>query len=128
MNNSRAKNLWLLIIPALLFLAAAVCAQGYITKVEDSGFEKHTRPAVSFAHDAHNEAAGIESCNTCHHMYEDGKLQDQASIGMECSSCHLDGYSGRLELIRVYHLQCKSCHLDQKAGPVQCAQCHRKEE
>lgn len=126
MGDLKAKSLW----PAMagILLGAAVAwSQGYITTVEDSAFENRMRPVVSFEHDRHNQAAGIDSCSTCHHVYEDGrKLPGQVSIGMECSACHLSGSNGRLELIRAYHLQCKSCHLEKGAGPVQCAQCHRR--
>ncbi|MFP4159832.1 MAG: acidic tetraheme cytochrome c3 TmcA [Desulfobacterales bacterium] len=122
------KKILLPVLACLFLTAAAVWAQGYITSVEDSAFDgQRTRPAVSFNHDEHNEAAGIESCNTCHHYYEDGKkLDDQDSIGMECSDCHYEGKNDRLELIRVYHLQCKNCHQEEKKGPVQCGQCHTR--
>lgn len=107
---------------------AAANAQSEITVVADSAFsgQKNMRPPVSFAHDAHNEQAGIYDCTTCHHMYENGrKLPDVDSVGMECSQCHLsDPDSDRIDLIRIYHLQCRNCHLDSKAGPILCAQCH----
>lgn len=126
MNFLRAK-IFSAAIASILLAAVAVWAQGYITTVKDSGFEKRRRPVVSFEHDQHNKAAGIESCSTCHHVYEDGKkLSGQASIGRQCSSCHLAEENGRLELIRAYHLQCKGCHLEKSKGPIQCAQCHRK--
>ncbi|MBS3808525.1 MAG: cytochrome c3 family protein [Desulfobacterales bacterium] len=114
-------------IAGILVAAMAVWAQGYIITVKDSGFEKRRRPVVSFKHDKHNKTAGIESCSTCHHVYENGeKLSGRTSIGKQCSSCHLPEENGRLELIRAYHLQCKGCHLEKSKGPIQCAQCHRK--
>lgn len=125
----KTKTLW--VIFACLFLTvAAVAARAYMTTVEDNAFDgQRMRPTVSFKHDEHNEAAGIESCNTCHHFYEDGKkLEDADSIGMQCSECHYESESDKLELIRVYHKQCKTCHLEEKSGPVQCSQCHTKTE
>lgn len=123
------KTLILWLTFACLFLTVgALVARAFVTTVEDSAFDgQRTRPTVSFEHDEHNEAAGIESCNTCHHFYENGeKLDDRDSIGMECSDCHYEAQDDKLEMIQVYHRQCKSCHLEEKTGPVQCGQCHTK--
>lgn len=117
-----------LALMALLFTAATVFAQGHVTTVEDSGFEKRTRPVVAFEHDAHNQKAEIYDCAVCHHFYENGeKREGQMSVGMECSECHLSENNGRMELTRAYHRMCKTCHLEKRAGPVQCAQCHSRQ-
>ena len=112
----------------LLIVILPAVSQEDIETVNDSAFEKQTRPAVAFFHDEHNEKAAIEECNVCHHMFEDGKwLDDDDSIGMECSECHYSKtHDSVADLIRVYHLQCGGCHLEQKAGPVLCGECHRR--
>ncbi len=125
----RKRNAWIrrLTLIAIFLVTAGAWAQDYITRVEDSAFEDRMRPIVAFAHDAHNEKAGIADCSTCHHIYENGEKQPgQMSIGMECSDCHLSEQGKPMELIRAYHRMCKTCHLEQSAGPVQCAQCHRR--
>ena len=48
----------------------AVSQEGTET-VNDSAFEKRSRPPVTFFHDAHNEMANINECNVCHHLFED---------------------------------------------------------
>lgn len=120
------------VFSGLVFLVLSGEAQFSMTTVEDSAFADRQRmkPLVSFTHDEHNEAAGIENCNTCHHVWEDGELlPDQSSIGMECSDCHLsDPGDTHMDLIRAYHLQCRDCHMEQKAGPITCSGCHNKEE
>ncbi|MDM8525985.1 cytochrome c3 family protein [Desulfococcaceae bacterium HSG8] len=113
-----------------LFFNVSVFSQEDITAVEDSAFDVRQimRPPVPFFHDEHNEKAGVEECNICHHTYEDGKkVEDDSSEGMECSECHtLEDKSDPAPLVRVYHLQCKGCHEERKAGPVMCGECHIK--
>jgi hypothetical protein len=129
------KKNTLIIYAAIAVLISAMAAvsgfsQDDITTVSDSAFDPRQmmRPPVSFLHDEHNEKAGIEECNACHHAYEDGKKTDDSSEGMECSECHtLEDKSDPLPLIRVYHLQCRGCHQEKKAGPVMCGECHVKE-
>jgi|ABPV01.1.fsa_nt_gi hypothetical protein len=114
----------------LLVVVGTAYSQSGILFVQDSAFANHVRPPVPFAHDAHNEAAGIMDCSVCHHIYQDGqKLEMDASIGMECSECHMGGEnSSRMDLIRAYHLQCRGCHLKARSGPVWCSECHQKTE
>ena len=113
----------------MLITSFSALSQEDIKTVDDSAFEKKTRPPAVFFHDAHNENAGIYDCNECHHIYEDGKRSDdETSIGMECSECHYaKDRDAIIDLIRSYHLLCSGCHLQQKAGPVICGQCHRKQ-
>ena len=113
----------------LLVLALAVFSawsQEDIEAVNDSVFSDRMRPPAVFRHDEHNEAAGIEDCTACHHLYEDGELvEDESSEDMECSECHGnsgDGYP--MDVVAAYHLRCKGCHLEEKAGPVMCGECH----
>lgn len=119
----------LLLSVLLAFPPCPVHAQEDITQVADSAFEEPRRPPVAFHHDAHNERAGIDECNGCHHAYADGqKQEDDDSVGMECSECHFkkDG-NNPLDLIQAYHQQCTGCHADRKAGPVMCGECHKRE-
>ena len=121
-----------LIIYTLIILLGCIVAvmSGYsqedVTTFEDSAFEKKIRPAVPFLHDQHNEAAELYDCNTCHHVYEDGKPSEyDSSEGQECSECHtLKKGDNPIPLVNIYHLQCKGCHQQKKAGPIMCSECH----
>ncbi|MBW1867361.1 MAG: cytochrome c3 family protein [Deltaproteobacteria bacterium] len=115
----------------LFILAVAVLSvysQDDVTVVSDSIFGKRMRPSAVFHHDEHNEAAEIEECTACHHVYEDGQLvEDESSEDMECSECHADDGRGYpMEVVNIYHTLCKGCHMEQKAGPVMCGECHLK--
>ena len=116
----------------IMFFAVVMTIPGYtqedITTVSDDAFVDKMRPSVPFLHDEHNEAAEIEECNTCHHVYEEGKkVDDESSEDRVCSECHLtDTDKSTMPLVRAYHLRCKGCHQQKKAGPVQCGECHRK--
>ncbi|MFO8112446.1 MAG: cytochrome c3 family protein [Desulfosalsimonadaceae bacterium] len=116
----------------LVFFAMSTEAQFSITTVEDSAFsgKERMRPIVSFDHDAHMAYDAVDDCNTCHHMWEDGKKMDNAdSIGMECSACHLaEPGASEMDLISAYHRQCRTCHLNEKAGPILCGECHAGEK
>lgn len=124
------KKHWVLfaLAAAILLGIFSAYSQEDITTVEDGAFETRMRPPVPFVHDQHNENAEIESCNVCHHLYENGKrLEDDSSEGMECSECHLsENEKYPISLVKAYHLMCKGCHQQRKAGPVMCAECHPK--
>ena len=109
-----------------IFAVMSGYSQEDVTNVEDSAFEEKMRPAVPFLHDKHNETAGIDECNTCHHVYEDGKVvEDDSSEDQECSECHtINKGDNPLSLVRIYHLQCRGCHQKKKAGPIMCSECH----
>jgi len=111
-----------------IFAVMSGYSQEDVTNVEDSAFEKKMRPAVPFLHDKHNETAGIDECNNCHHVYEDGKkIEDDSSEDQECSECHtINKGDNPLSLVKVYHLQCKGCHQKKKAGPIMCSECHQR--
>ena len=115
-----------LIAASFFFVVFSGYSQDEMTTVNDSAFPERMRPAVPFVHDEHNEAAGIEECNVCHHVYKDGKLvEGESSEGSECSECHAPA-DGKypMSLIVAYHKMCKGCHQEKKAGPVMCAECH----
>jgi hypothetical protein len=126
--KNRALMAFVLLVLAVLALVAgsAVYSQEDVATVRDSAFGNRMRPPVPFVHDDHNEKAGIDDCNVCHHVVEDGQvLEDESSEDMECSECHLAAAGAKpIELIAVYHLRCGGCHREQLAGPVMCAECH----
>ena len=118
----------LLLIATLIFgiLLIPAFAQEDMEVVDDVGFSNKQRPPAVFRHDEHNENAGIEECNECHHVYEDGKkVADESSEGQSCSDCHDEkSVDDKPGLRRAFHLNCKGCHLERKQGPVMCGTCH----
>ncbi|MDY6792480.1 MAG: cytochrome c3 family protein [Thermodesulfobacteriota bacterium] len=110
------------------FLFVSAYSQEEMTFVDNSVFPKPERTSSVFRHDEHNEKAGIEECNQCHHVYEDGKLmQDESSEDRRCSDCHeLKSTGSAPDLMKAYHMNCKGCHLKQKKGPIMCGECHQK--
>ncbi|MGD9136791.1 MAG: cytochrome c3 family protein [Desulfobacterales bacterium] len=96
--------------------------------VGDVGFSEKRRTPAVFRHDEHNEAAQIEECNECHHIYEDGqKLEDESSEDQSCSDCHSEEGDGDTPGLRkAFHTNCKGCHLESGKGPVMCGTCHIK--
>jgi class III cytochrome C family protein len=111
-----------------VFLIASAFSQDDMVAVDNSVFSKPQRPPAVFVHDTHNETANLDECSTCHHIFEDGELlEDESSEDQSCSDCHEEKAMGQSpSLRRAFHLQCKGCHMTQKAGPVMCAECHRK--
>jgi hypothetical protein len=116
----------LLALVVAVFLAAPAMSQQDMTTVPAEGFKTKTRPPARFAHDAHNEKAGLSDCTTCHHGEKDGKKDTAAdTAGTACSDCHTTpAKPGRTSLMRAYHKQCLGCHMEQKKGPVSCGDCH----
>jgi hypothetical protein len=112
------------VISFLMFMSAY--SQEDMTVVDDPAFTDLQRPLPVFRHDQHNEQAGIEECNVCHHVYEDGKLvEDDSSEGELCSDCHdLTGSGRQPGLMKAFHFNCQGCHEKEKKGPVMCGQCH----
>lgn len=104
-------------------------AQEEMRLVDNSVFEKITRPAAVFEHDRHNEISQLDDCIVCHHVYENGKQsEDESSEDMRCVDCHDGSKEGpQLLLRKAYHQNCKGCHLERKAGPILCGECHKKE-
>ena len=122
----RSKTSLLLALLAAAFLAVPALAQQDMTTVPAEGFAVKTRMPARFAHDAHNEKAGLSDCSACHHGEKDGKKDPSAdTAGVPCSDCHtVDAKPGRTPLMRAYHKQCIGCHMAQKKGPVTCGDCH----
>ncbi len=116
----------IVVVSAFLFVSAY--SQEEMTSVDSSDFKNPQRTPSIFRHDEHNEKAGIEECNKCHHVYEDGKLlEDESSEDQRCSDCHeLKSSDNTPALMKAYHMNCKGCHLKQKKGPIMCGECHLK--
>lgn len=119
-----------MVVINLIFLMGAhsATAQDEVTRVRDSAFEYRQRLPVAFDHDAHNDAAQIDECNVCHHVYtEDNQLAEgESSEEQECSACHrVKKEIPRLALIGAFHIRCKGCHRVSGSGPVICNACHR---
>ncbi len=90
-------------------------------------FKNSKRPPAVFRHDDHNEAAGIEACNQCHHVYDEGGkwVEDESSEDTSCADCHGFEAEGRKPgLMKAFHKTCKGCHQEKHKGPVMCGQCH----
>ena len=116
------------IVVVSAFLFGSAYSQEEMTFVDNGVFTKPERTPSIFRHDEHNEKAGVEECNTCHHVYENGKLmEDESSEDQRCSDCHEKKASGnKLALMKAYHTNCKECHTKQKKGPIMCGECHQK--
>ena len=125
------KKTKLFVLAIILFSGIAVLSgysQEEMTIVDNSVFDNPMRTSAVFRHDEHNEAAEIEECNECHHIYEDGqKVEDESSEDSRCADCHeKEGSGNQLGLRKAYHTNCKGCHLEKKKGPVMCGECHVK--
>ena len=107
-------------------LALPAFGQEDMVAVEGDSFEVQRRPSSVFRHDEHNEAAEIEECYECHHVYENGeRLEDESSEDQGCAECHTEKSDGnRPGLRKAFHLNCKGCHLSKMKGPVMCGECH----
>ena len=118
----------LAVVMVSLFIFASAYSQEDMTVVDNSDFHNPQRVPSIFNHDEHNEAAGIEDCNVCHHVYEDGKkVEDESSEDQRCSECHgLKASDDMPGLRKAFHTNCKGCHLDRKEGPIMCGECHKK--
>jgi hypothetical protein len=125
----RNRLFWIqsaVILAVVVFSGICALSQENVKFVDDSAFAERMRPRAVFLHEDHNQKAGIEECNKCHHMYNGGKLvEDESSEDKQCSACHL-GKKGEslLDLATLYHRQCKGCHVENKKGPIMCNECH----
>jgi hypothetical protein len=112
---------------ATLLIFVSAYSQEDMVVVNDDAFTNLRRPPSVFRHDEHNEKAGIEECNKCHHVYNDeGKLvEDESSEDQHCSECHELKASGKKPaLMNAFHTTCKGCHKEKNKGPVMCGECH----
>ena len=111
-----------------VFALASAYSQEDMTVVDNSGFDNPQRVSSGFKHDEHNDAAGIEDCSECHHIYEDGKkVEDESSEDQSCSECHgMEASGDKPALMKAFHSNCKGCHLKVSKGPIMCGECHVK--
>ena len=102
-------------------------SQEDMKEIKAEAFGKHSRLPALFVHDAHNEKAGIEECETCHHGKDDQGRQDPSdmSAGTPCAECHAVDARGSTPLMRAYHQQCITCHTQKDVGPTHCGGCHK---
>ncbi len=126
MKKSAVVMLASVLICAVVFVAAH--SQEDMAFVDNSVFPKPERTASVFKHDEHNEMAGIEECNECHHLYEEGQLlEDESSEDQRCSECHaLEAVGDQPDLMKAFHSNCKGCHVKEQKGPIMCGECHVK--
>lgn len=121
-----------LVIPAAILVLGFVFVSSYaqeeMTVIDNSVFDNPVRPPATFQHDDHNTRADIEDCMECHHVYEDGVLQEyESSEEQLCSDCHgFETSEDTLPLMKAFHKSCKGCHIDKKIGPIMCGECHDK--
>jgi len=122
------NRLLFIIVMVTLFLNANVFAQEDMVVVDNCDFNNPHRPSAVFKHDDHNDQAGLDECNKCHHIYENGKLvEDESSEDQKCSECHKLKTNDRApNLMKAYHKNCKGCHIKSRKGPVMCGECHIK--
>jgi len=126
----RKRGVGLLTVLLLtVFLLVAAYSQEEMVVVDNSIFPNPERVASVFNHEEHNEAAELDDCSECHHVYEDGvRLEDESSEDMACSDCHeIEASEDQPALMQAFHGNCKGCHLSDKKGPIMCGECHRKE-
>jgi hypothetical protein len=118
----------LVVLLGFIFCAVVALSQEDMVAVDNRVFNNPQRAPSVFEHDTHNEAAEIEECNTCHHVYDDdgALVEDESSEDSSCSECHAASDEGRRPSLRkAYHLNCKGCHSQQAKGPVMCGECHK---
>jgi len=110
-----------------VFVLVSANSQEDMERISNSYFENPERVSALFRHDEHNDKAGVEDCDECHHLYEDGKkIEDESSEDQYCFDCHELKASGRTPaLMKAFHMNCKGCHLDRKQGPITCGECHK---
>jgi hypothetical protein len=123
---NKTAHLILATVTISLLAIVTVYSQEDMTQVDNDVYRNPQRVSSVFNHEQHNEDAGIEECNECHHVYEDGKkLEDESSEDLRCSECHdFDASDNTPGLTKAYHGNCKGCHLQQKKGPIMCGECH----
>lgn len=121
---------WMVLPLSLGLFIAVAHGQEELERLDNYLFDSPRRPAAVFAHDDHNELAGLEDCAQCHHVYdEDGHMSEfDSSEDQACGDCHAMADEGAVPGLRkAFHQRCKGCHLTTRLGPVTCAQCHVKE-
>lgn len=138
MCRENNMNIKMLIIVWVFFVCAGITmvygnqavAEDDIVRMDTSAFDRLRRPAAVFDHDSHNQAALIDDCAVCHHVWENGKIvPGESSEDSPCSDCHglTAGPDNPMPLANAFHIQCRSCHIKTGKGPLLCAECHQKD-
>jgi len=117
---------------ALIFFLLIVlkpCLADETDYIDNSVYPDPTQSRVYFIHDSHNEAAELDDCSICHHLYEDGVLiESESSEDMPCVDCHSPKmFDKEINLTTAFHKNCKGCHIKEKKGPIMCGDCHKVE-
>ena len=84
----------------ILSVAGYGFSQEEMVVVENSVFGRPVRAPAIFEHDLHNEAAELEDCIVCHHLYVDGELvawYDTAFPGVTWASPFLLDVTGSIK-------------------------------
>jgi len=119
------------ILPCISVVVVFAAVFGQVNKsvIRRSAFKNPERPPVLFRHDKHNDRAGIDECQVCHHVWRNGRLiKDDSSEDQHCADCHgSPSGDATTSLMKAYHLRCKGCHITRKTGPVMCGECHSKQ-
>ena len=120
-------------VMALVALGVCLCipaamSQDDMKEIKAPAFAEHTRAPAVFLHDNHNEKAGIEECETCHHGGDkETGIQDKTDNtagSATCADCHSVDAKKGTPLMRAYHQQCITCHQQKNSGPTYCGGCH----
>ena len=125
----KKSSIYIVILAMIsVFVLTSAYSQEDMTVVDNSVFDNPQRISSVFKHDEHNDAAGIEDCSECHHVYEDGKkLEDESSEDQSCSECHgMEASGNKPALMKAFHSNCKGCHMKVSKGPIMCGECHVK--
>ncbi len=125
----RSVILFISICLVIAMAMATAYSQEDMEFVDNAVFDNPQRTPSVFFHDPHNEAAELDDCGICHHLYDESgaKLEGESSEDQMCSDCHgAEDEGAKPGLVKAYHLNCKGCHLEQQKGPILCAQCHVK--
>ena len=102
--------------------------------IDNQVYETDRKGSVWFSHLNHADGYA-DSCEACHHDYQDGKnLWEEGLPVAKCSSCHDPEESeGSLKKLYIaFHKSCKGCHKrfaaegGTSAPYKQCTDCHEK--
>jgi hypothetical protein len=129
-ENKMKQRIFLMMLTLIMGGVGIAFAQEDLERLSPSDFETVRRPGAVFAHDDHNDKAGLtDNCALCHHVYENKvRIPNESSEGQPCSDCHglKSSPENSIPLLQAFHGRCKECHFDSGKGPVLCGQCHIK--
>lgn len=117
-----------ILVILIIALGSSASSQEDMEVIDQTVYSNPRRSPAVFRHDEHNESAGIDDCNTCHHVYQNNIfLEDESSEDQRCSECHpVKPFGKQLSLRKAFHQKCKGCHQKKQKGPIMCGECHKK--